>query len=37
MQSYVGLMFLTQIVFASGFAVIFTRKYEGKGIGEGIR
>ncbi|MEC8163238.1 MAG: hypothetical protein VX079_01570, partial [Pseudomonadota bacterium] len=37
MQSYMGLMFLTQIVFASGFAVIFTRKYEGKGIGKGVR
>ena len=30
-------MFLTQIVFDSGFAVIFTRKYKGKGIGEGVR
>ena len=37
MQSYMGFMFLTQIVFASGFAVIFTRKYDGKGIGEGVR
>jgi len=37
MQSYMGLMFLTQIIFASGFSVRFTRKYEGKGIGEGIR
>ena len=37
MQSYMGLMFLTQIVFASGFAFIFTRNYEGKGVGEGVR
>ena len=37
MQSYMGLMFLTQIVFASGFAVIFIRKYTGKGIDEGVR
>ena len=36
-QSYMGLVFLTQIIFVSGFAVIFTRKYEGKGIGKGVR
>ena len=36
-ESYMGLVFLTQIIFVSGFAVIFTRKYEGKGIGKGVR
>ena len=37
MQSYMGLMFLAQTVFASGFAFIFTMNYEGKGIDESVR
>lgn len=37
MQSYMPLMFVTQLAFATVFAFIFTRNYEGKGIGEGLR
>jgi len=37
MQSYMPLMFATQILFAFVFAFIFTHNYEGKGLGEGMR
>jgi hypothetical protein len=37
MESYMGLMFLTQLAFSAAFAFIFTRNYEGRGIGEGAR
>ncbi len=37
MQSFMRLMFATQFVFAAVFVFIFTRNYEGKGLGEGMR
>lgn len=37
MQNFMGLMFATQLAFSVMFAFVFTRNYEGNGIGEGAR
>lgn len=37
MQALMPLMFVAQIALATVFTFIFTRNYEGKGIGEGVR
>ena len=36
-ENVMWLMTLTQLLFACGFAFLFTRNYEGKGVGEGLR